>query len=300
MVSQLTDALSSTNLILFKCVTTIKKIQLTMKNYGDLMSLIIIVIEGILILNLYFCQLNPVLIKITKEINFNPPKTNYSMHAPTSSNYPINDNTNNTKEINLFNDLTKKTPPKVMNNNNFTDPDPEELNSLDFEEAKEKDHRSFMKYYLNIISEKQVIFSPFFYNSLFQPFSLRLIMFIFCVHTFLFINALFFTEEYISKRYDTKDKLDFFYILQNEINKSLLGSIITLIIQKIFSLFTTKTSLFYKLIRENQGNQLKFQLKKLVRTIKRKIILLIAFIFIFTLAFLYFIHTNTCVLLSIF
>ena len=56
--------------------------------------------------------------------------------------------------------------------------DQEELNSLEFDDAKEQDRRSFGRYYLNIMAEKQIILSPIFYHSIFQPFSLRLIMFI--------------------------------------------------------------------------------------------------------------------------
>lgn len=169
--------------------------------------------------------------------------------------------------------------------------DPEELNSLDFEEAKEKDHRSFGRYYLNIVSEKQVILSPILYHSIFQPLSLRLTMFAFCLHIFLFLNALFFTEEYISKRYDSNDKLDFMYIIQYELNKSILASVAAMIIQKLFSSLTTTTSVFFRIIHDNNDITLKYKLRAFITKIKIKIIILFTLIISMSIIFLYFLNT---------
>ena len=97
--------------------------------------------------------------------------------------------------------------------------DPDELNEMEYEEALENDKRSFCKFYFDVMSEKQVILSPILYSSVFRPITLRISMLVFCILTFFFINAMFFTEEYISNRYDSNEKLDFVYMIKHELKK---------------------------------------------------------------------------------
>ena len=46
-------------------------------------------------------------------------------------------------------------------------------------------------------------------------------MLLFSMCSFFFLNALFFTEEYISERYNSGETLNIFYILKNEISNAI-------------------------------------------------------------------------------
>lgn len=293
--NQFTEIFTSTNIYLFKCYKTMKEIKNITKNYGALMSVIVITLEISLFLILFLCQLTPMYIKVAKKIRLNPPKTQASIPLNLSSegdnNFPsVKVTTNNnfifSKDY-IKNDIQLPPPDEKP----VEEMDQEELNSLEFDDAKEQDRRSFGRYYLNIMAEKQIILSPIFYHSIFQPFSLRLIMFIFCLHIFFFLNALFFTEEYISKRYDSNEKLNIIYIIQYELKKSILASITGIVIQKLFSLLTTKTSAFYQIVRDNKDDTTKFKINSLIKKTKLKIIILFVLIFVFTSLFLYFLNT---------
>ena len=70
-----------------------------------------------------------------------------------------------------------------------------ELNEMDYRDALKNDHRSFCRYFLNIITEKQIILSTILNRSVFYPISLRLILLFFTISSFFFLNGMLFTEE---------------------------------------------------------------------------------------------------------
>lgn len=70
--NQITNVLSTTNLVLFTCFNTVNEITNITRNYGAIMSLSIMFLEVILMIIFVFCQLKPMFIKITKEIKFHP------------------------------------------------------------------------------------------------------------------------------------------------------------------------------------------------------------------------------------
>ena len=58
-------------------------------------------------------------------------------------------------------------------------------------------------------------------------------MLIYLFQSFLFWNGLLNTEEYITKRFDEKNKIGFLYILSNEFNKYFFTSLIIWLSLKI-------------------------------------------------------------------
>ena len=60
---------------------------------------------------------------------------------------------------------------------------------------------------------------------------------IFLLQSFLFWNGLLNTEEYITKRFDEKNKIGFIYILANEFNKYFFTSLFVLISLKLLKIF---------------------------------------------------------------
>lgn len=166
--------------------------------------------------------------------------------------------------------------------------DTEELNELPFEEACKKDIRGFCKYYIDIICEKQIILSTIINKSIFYPLSARIIMLIFSMSSFFFLNAMFFTEEYISERYNSGEALDIVYILKNEISKSVYSSMIGMLIGKILSLVASSGTSFTKFFRCKKDWNYFINFQNLVREIKRKYIILLVIIFVMSVIYWYF------------
>ena len=88
------------------------------------------------------------------------------------------------------------------------EPSPEELNEMEYRDALKEDTRSFFQYFISIFAEKQIIVSTIVNHSVFYPLSLRLVLLLFTLTSFFFLNAILYTEEYITERYSTKESLD--------------------------------------------------------------------------------------------
>lgn len=164
----------------------------------------------------------------------------------------------------------------------------EELNELPFEEALKKDNRKLCQYYFSILIEKQIILSTILSKSLFYPLSARIIMLLFSLCSFFFLNALFFTEEYISERYNSGESLNILYILKNEISKSLYASMIGMLIGKALSMVTSTGISFTKLFRCKKDWDYFINFKNLVNEMRKKYYIVISLIIVLTLVYWYF------------
>ena len=104
---------------------------------------------------------------------------------------------------------------------------------------------------------------------------------IYLLQSFLFWNGLLNTEEYITKRFDEKNKIGFFYILTNEFNKSFFTSIFIIISLKLLKYFFDEIKVNESELLEN---------KKIIFKKKLKIIfieIIISSLHIFFSVFLY-------------
>ena len=166
-----------------------------------------------------------------------------------------------------------KVSTKIINNSEQTEIEeylPEELNEMEFKDAITNDHRSFCQYFLNILSEKQIIFSTILNKSIFYPLSLRLVLLFFTMSSFFF-NALFFTEAFISYRYTSNEQLNIWYILKNELSKSVYASLIGMLFGKIVALVTSSTADYIKIKRIQQKTNCLLELSHLLKDMKKKI-----------------------------
>ncbi len=107
---------------------------------------------------------------------------------------------------------------------------------------------------------------------------------LFLLHSFLFWIGLLNTEEYITKRFDEKNKIGFYYILTNEFNKYFITSIIIIITLKI-------ASFFFNEIKLDKSEDLKnISMYKLIFRKKFKIILIEVIISVLNIFFLIFLY----------
>ena len=103
--------------------------------------------------------------------------------------------------------------------------DDEEIDYLKLNDAIDFDNRTF-KYFLWRVTKKKVIFiKPFTDISVFEPFTMRIIVLLFYIAWYFVFVCLFYTDKYFSKRYLTKKNLDLGYILSHEIGISVLSVI---------------------------------------------------------------------------
>ena len=311
ILSPIKNLIDSTNIELFKCAKLIK--FKNMKNLGCILMGSILIIQGFCI----FMYLKFNVIKINAIINNNIGNLNYNSNPPKKfsiigknifDNNISNDKSSSRElknDIVVYKDRNIDSEKKQLKPNLFINIDEKEkeeindhnvLNNLEFEEAIVKDKRSFIKYYFSIICEKQIFFSTIFGNSLFYPIFLRLIILCFILSFFFFLNGLFFTEEYITKRNNSNMKLNFIYIIKYEIKKSVYSSIITLFISKfINSIVSVVSSTYYEIIKEKNDFIKMNKLNNLIITTKKKLNLLLIVIIAINLIIWYFLIIFSCI-----
>ena len=129
----------------------------------------------------------------------------------------------NTKNIN-----NNKNKNKTVGRIWFTD---SEMNSFTYNEALQKDKRTFTQYYISLLKTKHPIIFTFHcsldYNSIFMKITLLL----FTISLNYSISALFYNDTTIHKIYENQGLFSFIYRIPQIIYSTLISSGITLIIR---------------------------------------------------------------------
>ena len=178
---------------------------------------------------------------------------------------------------------------KDTNDNNNTVSNVFELNEMDYDEAIKYDKRSYLRFLLDLIIQNNIIFCTILGKYVFYPISLRIITLIFVLSGFFFFNGVFFSEEYITQRYNSKSKLNFVYIIQNELEKSIYSSLLVMILEKLVMIVVSINSDFYKIINnKDDDNNFSKQIRNIVLSFKKRLLILFIIIIILSIFFWYF------------
>ena len=105
-----------------------------------------------------------------------------------------------------------------------------DLQNMDYEEAIIFDKRTYLRMYWGFLVDSQIILGTFFTDNYFDLFVIKLSFLVFTFQISFFLNALFYTDEYISNAYHNDGVLDFF----SGLPKSIYYFIATLIINFLF------------------------------------------------------------------
>ena len=128
-----------------------------------------------------------------------------------TQNYNKNSNGNNNFKLNLMNinvnDIKKQTHiPNISE---------QILNIYNFQEALKYDKRSFFTIYYIFLIAKQVIMHTIFYKSPIEPLPIRLSLLKFMLGCDLALNAIFYTDDKVSEKYDSAKSIIAFAFTNN-------------------------------------------------------------------------------------
>ena len=105
---------------------------------------------------------------------------------------------------------------------------------MEYFEALKKDNRNFFQIYLAFLFQQHVIFSTFFGEIYFELRTIKISFLLFGYEISFFLNALFYTDDYISDTYHNNGILDFF----SSLPKSIYSFLITLIISMLLKMLS--------------------------------------------------------------
>ena len=162
----------------------------------------------------------------------------------------------------------------------------EELQDLEFNEAINQDKRSLFRIYWSYLVDSQIILGTFFTENYLDLFIIKLSFLMFTFQISFFLNALFYTDDYISDAYHNDGVLDFLTGLP----KSIYSFIATSITTNLLKMLSNSKKELLKIIknRKKEDNYIKLVNDKL-RKLSYKLIIYFIFFFVLGLFFLYYV-----------
>ena len=150
-----------------------------------------------------------------------------------------------------------------------------EINKLPYEEALEKDKRTFVQYYFSLLRTNHLFIFTFLNNKDYNSKIVKIFLFIFSFSLNLTVNAMFFNDETMHKIYIDKGSYNFIYQLPQIIYSSLISVIINFII-KILALSDKDVIKLKRVKRKQRLDEVKNKLLKKL-TIKFCLFFILAF-----------------------
>ena len=121
-------------------------------------------------------------------------KNNFIFNISKDSNRNSNDIINFSENIkDKKNDILQNNYKINIDEYMKTDPD-----DMDYDDAIREDKRTYCQYFVDKIKKEQIILSTFLKQEILKPIPLKIVLLLLNIDLYLFINALFFNENYIS------------------------------------------------------------------------------------------------------
>ena len=140
----------------------------------------------------------------------------------------------------------------------------EDFQDLDYYEALNLDKRSYIRIYWSFLVDSQIILGTFFTSNFLHLLVIKLSFLISTFQINFFLNAFFYTDEYISKAYHNDGVLDIF----SGLPKSIYSFLATIITTSLLSMLSNSKNELINTIRNrtykiNYSLQVNIKLKKL-------------------------------------
>ena len=198
-------------------------------------------------------------LKIEPNNKFNKKKTNKDNKKPTQ-NFDDNPNDFGIIKINLNNNIKNYTP----NDSN------QSLYNYTFEEAIKFDRRNIFRIAYIYLLSKQIIFRTFLQRSPLELFILKFTLFIFMLSCDLALNALFYFNDNISKKYHYAKNI-FLLAFSSNITIIIYSTLLSYFLIILFSKLSNSSNAIRNIFREEEQKLIKNKKYKINDTTKKKI-----------------------------
>ena len=132
------------------------------------------------------------------------------------------------------------------------------LDDLDNNENIMREKRNICKIYIEKLVVKQMILDLFYNNNWIIPKTIKAIFFIVRIDLYLFVNALFYSEDYITELYFSNKKEEFFSFVPRSLNRIIYTSIVSTVLNFVISLlFPSENKIKKILLRKKHLKEMK-------------------------------------------
>ena len=167
-----------------------------------------------------------------------------------------------------------------------TDPD-----DMDYDDALKLDKRKFCQFFFDKLKVNQIILNTFCTEEPLRPKPIKILLLILDIALFLFVNALFFNESYISEVFNSNKEEKFFTFVLRSYNRFLYTTLVGVIVNYIIDCFFISEKKIKGVFKREKDNMviMKYEISKVVKVIKKRNIFFIIFTFIISIFILYYI-----------
>ena len=145
------------------------------------------------------------------------------------------------------------------------------LNNYTFEEAIKYDMRSICAIFYIFLLSKQAAFHAFLYRSPLESFPMRVCLLIFIISSDLALNAIFYLDDKISKKYKYAQNL-FLFTFNNNLTIILLSTLIGFVIMTLFTNLSNSTNSIRDVFRTEEQKLKKDKKYKVSEKRKKEIL----------------------------
>ena len=162
----------------------------------------------------------------------------------------------------------------------------ENILDMEYEEAIIRGKISFIRIYWLYLVDSQIILGTFCTENYLDLFVIKLSFLVFTFEISFFLNALFYTDDYISEAYHNNGVLDFV----SGLPKSIYSFIATLITTNLLRILSSSKSELMKIIRYNfRFNNYLYLIKAKLKKLRNKLIAYFILVFLLGFCFLYYV-----------
>ena len=215
----------------------------------------------------------------------NKKEKKFSMELSTS-NYNKNKSTNSKqlidKELFTSNKKLKLITKKIEINNNNLETDNnininmKEYLSTDyedmvFEDVIKRDHRKFCEYFIDKIKSNLMIINTFIKEP-FKPRPIKILLFVLDIDLYLFINALFINEEFISQIFHSDKKDNFFSFIPRCLDRFFYTTLVGVIVNYLIEFFFIEEKKLKGIFKRNKDSEiiLKYEISQLIKDLFKR------------------------------
>ena len=221
---------------------------------------------------------------------------------PTQDVQDMTNKNEKNKNINSFSIMNIDL--NLIHNKNYIPPESHIiLNNYTFEEAIKYDKRQICEVFYIFALSKQIIFHTFLYRSPIELFPLRLCLFVFIISSDLSLNALFYFNDNISKKYRYSKNV-FLFAFSDNITVIILSTFVGFILLTLLSKLSNTTNAIREVfikeeekikkektytVTEERKNVILNEIDQVLKKYKIKVIILIIIELILVIFFWYFV-----------
>ena len=151
------------------------------------------------------------------------------------------------------------------------------FDGMDYDDIVEIDKRTFFQYFCEKIKEDQMIINTFFILDFIKPKSIKIAIFIMDINFYFLVNGLFYSDSYISELFNSSEEENLFSFVPRLVNRFVYSTIIIKIIGYIINFFFIEEIKIKNILLTNTNDllNLKYEMTEILRSIIKRIRILI-------------------------